>query len=135
MNTAKNNVIFAAAVSDCAVLSRPISVTRSVFQDAEKWSAGEYSVLTENGRIVGDSIRVYLNCPVLPMADPIRVEGANCTLYRIVKEKVYGFAAVVCRKWQFVKHRLQSHLRRKRILPRLPVRWNAVLSLAGGLRL
>ena len=136
MSTQNDNVILNAAATGCVDLSCSFSVSRSVLQDAEKQTAGAYSVASRTGRSFADFVCVVLDGPSLSAVDLIRVGGAVCTLYRVVAEKIAGFAAVVRRSWTFSKHRVKTHFRS------FPARCercfaarNVILSFAGGLRL
>ena len=136
MSTKNDNVILNAAATGCVDLSCSFSVSGSVIQDAEKQTAGAYSVASGAGRSSADSVCVVLDGPSLSAVDLIRVGGAVCTLYRVVAEKVAGFAAVVRRNWAFSKRRFKAHFRS------FPARCercfaarNVILSFAGGLRL
>ena len=136
MSTAKNDLILSASATGCAVLSCSFSVSRSVFQDAEKQTAGAYSVVQSKVQSSADSVRVVLDGSVWATSDWIRVSGAVCTLYRIVVEKISGFAAVVRWNRGFAKRRVQAHFKRcfERLVNRSSAR-SVILSFAGGLRL
>ena len=136
MSTKNDNVIMTAVVTDCAVLSRSFSVSRSVLQDAEKQAVGTYSVVQGNTLSSTDFVCVALDIFGLSAVDWICVSGAVCTLYRIVVEKMTGFAAVVRRNFEVAKRRLKTCFRRRpgRCDYR-PAAKCVILACAGGLRL
>ena len=136
MSTKNDNVIMIAVGTDCAVLSRSFSVSRSVLQDAEKQAVGTYSVVQGNALSSADSVCVALDIFGLSAVDWIRVSGAVCTLYRIVVEKIAGFAAVVRRNRVFSKRRLKTCFRRcPGRCDHRPAAKCVILACAGGLRL
>ena len=136
MSTKNDDVIMTASVTDCAVLSRSFSVCRSVCQDAENQTQGEYCIVSGKGQSSADSVCVALDGPAVSTSDWICVSGAFCMLYRIVVEKIAGFAAVVRWNRGFAKRRVRSHFKRcfERLVNRSSAR-SVVLSFAGGLRL
>lgn len=136
MSTKNDNVILNAAATGCVGLSCSFFVSGSVVQDAEKQTAGAYSVVQDNALSSADSVCVVPDGSVLATSDWICVSGAVCTLYRIVVEKIAGFAVVVRRNFEGAKRRLKACFRRcPGRCDYRPAAKCVILACAGGLRL